>query len=115
MALLDYMPVYFQAVQLLSPVSTGVHFLVLGFVPSVFSVAAGLSVRKTGIYRPQLWLGWLLIIPGVGVLSLLKFDSPLAMPTGIIAIVGAGFGIVNTTTQFPVLAPRTSNRSAHTH
>jgi hypothetical protein len=88
-----------------------VHVLVLGFVPSVFSIAAGLSVRKTGIYRPQLWLAWLMIIPGVAVLSLLKFDSPLAMPTGLIAIAGAGLGIVNTTTQFPVLAPCASRAS----
>jgi hypothetical protein len=107
------MPVYLQAVQLLTPVTAGVHFLTLGLSPAVFSVTTGLIVRKTGIYRPQLWLGWLLIIPGVGVLSLLKVNSPLAMPTGLFVIVGSGVGIVSTTTQFPILAPRTSDTSAH--
>jgi hypothetical protein len=68
-------------------------------------VISGLSIAKTKHYRPQLWLSWALILIGLGLLSTNKVNTSRGFPIGFQVIVGAGAGILMTSTYFPVLAP----------
>jgi hypothetical protein len=43
---------------------------------------------------------------GTGALTVLKADTSFTTAAALPAIVGAGIGVVNTSSQFPVLAPR---------
>lgn len=68
-------------------------------------IVGGISVAKTGRYRPQLWLAWVLLLISTGLLSTLKADTPLVGSIGYSVIGGFGLGILMSVTYYPVLAP----------
>ncbi|KAJ3487952.1 hypothetical protein NLI96_g3174 [Meripilus lineatus] len=110
---LDFLPAYFQACFAASPIRSGVLALSLcaSIGPSV--VIAGASIGLTKKYRPQLWIGWVLIILGMGALSTLRADSPLSHYGVLPLIMSIGAGIVYASTYFPVLAPLPITENAH--
>ena len=57
-------------------------------------ILVGVSVIKTKKYRPQMWVGWCLLITGFGVLSVMTSSSSVALVVGLPAITSAGLGIV---------------------
>lgn len=71
--------------------------------PSV--VLGGASVTITKAYRPQLWLGWVMLTVAMGCLSTVKWDTRIATPIGLSALTQCGAGILQAATYFPVLAP----------
>jgi hypothetical protein len=77
----------------------------LYFCHSLGTVAA-ISVKKTKTYRPQLWLAWILLIVGNGLMTTVRDDSPIGNIMAFSSIASIGIGIVVTTAYFPVLAPR---------
>ena len=101
----DYIPVYFQACKIASPIASGVDTFGLAFSLAPSGIVAGLSVAASHRYRPQLWLAWALVMLGAGLLSTLHADSARARAIGFQVVAGAGLGILSTTTYFPVLAP----------
>ncbi|KAL0954049.1 hypothetical protein HGRIS_005201 [Hohenbuehelia grisea] len=105
LALVYFIPVYFQGCKDASPVASGVDTFGIAFSLAPSGIIAGISVATTKQYRPQLWLSWALVMIGCGLLSTLHADSPRANAIGYQIIVGAGLGILSTTTYFPVLAP----------
>jgi hypothetical protein len=102
----DYVPVYFQACKGTSAIGTGVDLLAFALVLAPTGIISGLSVNKTGRYRPQLWLSWVLLLTGIAAYTSLHAESPRSTATGLLVIIAAGTGILTTTTYFPVLAPR---------
>lgn len=102
---LDYLPTYFQACRFASPVGSGVDLLGLGCTIMPFGLVAGISVAKSGKYRPQLWLAWVSLIVSGGLLLTLKADSSRSKYIGYQVFIGLGLGILMTTAFFPVLAP----------
>ncbi|KAF8486502.1 major facilitator superfamily domain-containing protein [Gautieria morchelliformis] len=104
-ALIYYMPVYFQACKTASPIASGVDVFGLAFSIAPAGIISGLSVAKSHQYRPQLWLAWTMIMIGAGLLSTITADSSRMTAIGYEIIVGAGMGILTMTTYFPVLAP----------
>jgi hypothetical protein len=102
----DYMPVYFQACKGASPIHSGVLSLPYALVVAPIGIFAGVSVKKSGHYRPQIWTAWIIMTLGVGILAILHADSSAGLGSGLTTIVAAGIGIIATTTYFPVLAPR---------
>ena len=103
----DYLPVYFEACKGATAVKTGVYQLTFSMILMPFGIISGLSVKKTQQYRPQLWVAWVFVIIGVGLLTMLKEDSPLGWAIGFMAVFSPGIGVLMTTTYFPVLAPGT--------
>ena len=107
------MPVYYQACKNASPTSSGVYLLGLSIVMGPILIIAGVSVKASHMYRPQLWVGWAVLVLSMGIFSLLKADSPVMRGVGFPAIMAVGSGILYTMTYFPVLAPLPVSENAH--
>lgn len=107
--LADYMPVYYEACKGATAIKAGVYELTFSLILMPFGIISGLSVKKTQQYCPQLWVAWVFVIVGVGLLTLVKENSPLGWAIGFLAILSPGIGILSTTTYFPVLAPSEYN------
>jgi MFS family permease len=105
LAIIYYIPVYYQACKGTSPTRSGVYMLAMALVLPPTGIAVGISVKTTGKYRPQLWTAWAFLLAGAGSLISLGRESPTAHSVGLLVLSGIGSGILYTTTYFPVLAP----------
>ncbi|KAH9936930.1 iron permease [Amylocystis lapponica] len=112
LGLIYYIPVYFQACKGASPIGAGVDQLSLALVTSPVGILSGVSVNKTQRYRPQLWVAWVFLIVGTGLLITVEADTPRGHAIGFLILAGVGFGILVTTTYFPVLAPLDVSQNA---
>ncbi|KAL0958478.1 hypothetical protein HGRIS_000617 [Hohenbuehelia grisea] len=99
-----FIPVFYQACKGLSPVASGVLLLGLSTLAPAF-VLAGISVKRTLRYRPQMYTGWCFMMIGLGLLSTLDADSTKARAVGFSVLLGIGIGLEYSTTVFPVQAP----------
>jgi hypothetical protein len=57
-------------------------------------IIGGVSVTIFKVYRPQLWLGWVLQVVGAGALSTIAADTPLARAIALQSIASVGGGLV---------------------
>lgn len=96
---------YFQACRFASPIGSGVDIFGLGFTIMPFGLISGISVAKSGKYRPQLWMAWASLIIAGGLLTSLEADTSRGKYIGYQVLIGLGLGILMTTAFFPVLAP----------
>ena len=101
----DYLPVYFQAVKDASPIGSGVDLFGVSQTTMPFGVISGISIAKSGRYRPQLWFAWVMCVVGSALLSSLNVDSSRSQYIGYQIFMGIGMGILMTSTVFPVLSP----------
>ncbi|KAI0791720.1 Mfs1.2 [Abortiporus biennis] len=113
LAVVIFQPAYFQACFGSSPIRSGVLMVPCSVVVGVFIVFSSVSVAATKIYRPQLWIGWILLTVACAILTTLKFDSTIPQGYGYPILIGAGGGIMYATTYFPVLAPLPVSENAH--
>ncbi|KAJ6610190.1 MFS general substrate transporter [Mycena sp. CBHHK59/15] len=111
-AVMYYLPVYFQASFEASPLQSVKDFLPSTFVIAPCTLLCGATVNIVKKYRPINWIGWCFMVVGFGLLSTLAADSPTAKWAGYQAIVGAGIGIIFVGPIFVVLAPLPVNRAA---
>ncbi|TFK46443.1 iron permease [Heliocybe sulcata] len=100
-----YMPVYFQAVKVASPIRSGVDVFGLCFTVAPFGILCGATVQISKKYRLANWTGWVLLTIGCGLLTLMDENSTVGQFVGYQIVAGAGAGIVWTGTLFPILAP----------
>ena len=112
-AILDYLPVYFQASLGVSAIRSSVYGFALALTIPPFGILTGLSVQIVNRYRPQNYIGWMFIIVGFGVLTTLDEHSSRAAYIGSQIPLAVGLGIVWISTQFPILAPLPFSNSAH--
>ena len=109
----DYLPVYFQASKLASPVRSGIYMFGVAFIIPPFAIIMGVSAQVLNRYRPQNYLGWMITVAGFGLLSTLNEDSSTATIVGYQIFLGIGVGIIWIGTQFPILAPLPFSNNAH--
>ncbi|KLO16819.1 iron permease [Schizopora paradoxa] len=100
-----YYPVYFQACKGSSPVRSGINSFGLAYSIIPPSVLFGISVARTGRYRPQIWFAWVLLIVGAGLLTTIRADTKLATAIGLQVIPGVALGVLLAGSLYPVLAP----------
>ncbi|KZT02019.1 MFS general substrate transporter [Laetiporus sulphureus 93-53] len=112
LGIIYYMPTYFQACKGLSPIGAGVDQFAVALVLAPSGIIAGVTVRRYQSYRPQLWISWVLLTLGTGLLILLREDTSRAHAIGYLVFCGIGLGILTTTTYFPVLAPLPISQNA---
>ncbi|KAF8890402.1 hypothetical protein BD779DRAFT_1671354 [Infundibulicybe gibba] len=108
-----YLPVYFQAPKLASPVRSGVDLFGLVIVIPPVSIVTGISVQLLNRYRLQNYLGWIFTIVGFGLLTTLGANSSKAKCVSYQVVLAIGLGIVWIGTQFPILAPLPFSNNAH--
>ncbi|PSN67348.1 MFS general substrate transporter [Corynespora cassiicola Philippines] len=100
-----FLPLYFQAVKLVSPLLSGVYYLpfALAIIP-----AAGVSgwvLGKWGKYVPLHYAGFALLAIGMGLFSMLDETSSQAAWAGFQVIPSMGLAIILTITLPSTLAP----------
>ncbi|TFK80209.1 MFS general substrate transporter, partial [Polyporus arcularius HHB13444] len=110
--LIYYMPVFFQACLGASPIRSSVDILPVALVMTPFAMLCGIIIKVTQKYRPINYLGWILLIVGFGLVTLLRPESPTAKWAGFQFIAAAGTGIIYASTLFPILAPLPVARNA---
>ncbi|KAI9814205.1 MAG: hypothetical protein M1827_003371 [Pycnora praestabilis] len=76
-SIIYYLPLYFEACKGFSPIMSGVALFPMQFVLSPASVVAGITITLTGHYRWAIWSGWILTTLGVGLLTLLRSNTPI--------------------------------------
>ncbi|KAJ7806153.1 major facilitator superfamily domain-containing protein [Mycena olivaceomarginata] len=113
LALVYYLPIYLQACKGLSPARSGVILFGLAFSTPPIAIISGIIITITKRYRAQLWLGWVISIVGLVLMGTTHTDTSLRTFVGFEILVGAGFGIIFSSTYFPVLAPLPLTAAAH--
>lgn len=87
-----YLPLYFQAALGATPLLSGVYLLATAGALSFASIATGIFIRKTGMYKPPILLGMLLMTLGYGLLINLDSNSSWAKIILYQIVVGLGIG-----------------------
>ncbi|KAF8553817.1 MFS general substrate transporter [Imleria badia] len=106
-----FYPVYYQACKGASPVMSSVYTLAYSAaVPS--GIITGLSITATKRYRPQMWVSWVTIIIGFGLMSTILPTDSLGKSIAYFLILGLGVGVVNTGRVYPIVAPLSITQNA---
>lgn len=87
-----YMPLYFQIVRQRSATAAGLEMLPIVGGLLIASILSGFMISKWGQYRPFIWISFLLMTTGCGLLTLLKVDSGRGPQIAYMLIVGLGIG-----------------------
>ena len=99
--LLYCLPIYFQAVQGVSAVQSGIRNLALIISSTLFIVFAGGIITKTGYFAPLMILGASIATVGAGMIYTFSIDSGSAVWIGYQALAGFGIGLCF---QTPIMA-----------
>jgi MFS family permease len=88
-----YLPIWFQAIQRVSAVESGVRTvpLILGFI--VCAVISGIFTEKLGYYTPMMIASSILLPIAIGLLSTFTPVTPSSQWIGYQALLGFGVGI----------------------
>ncbi|KAJ7065624.1 iron permease [Mycena amicta] len=111
-ALIYYLPVYYQACFGASPIRSAVDFLPSGLLTAPFAFIAGIAVAVLKKYRPVQYFAWVFVIVGFGVFSLQRADSPQHLWIGLQIPLCVGLGMLFSCPVFPILAPLHPSRAA---
>ncbi|KAF4831765.1 Efflux pump aflT [Colletotrichum siamense] len=104
MIIIYYLPIWFQAIQGVSAVESGIRLLPLVLSMVVASLMTGGLIRRTGYYTPFLIIGICLMSVGAGLLNTLQLDTPSAKWIGYQILYGFGTGCAS---QVPNIAAQT--------
>ncbi|KAJ6482759.1 iron permease [Mycena sanguinolenta] len=104
-SIIYFLPVFFQAVFLASPLESAIYSLPSALLISPFSFLNGIVVLKTKRYLPGNYVGWALIVVGFGAMSILGAGSSLAIRIVSQIIVATGTGFVISSLPFALMAP----------
>ncbi|KAK8053622.1 Major Facilitator Superfamily protein [Apiospora saccharicola] len=91
-----FLVLYFQGVKTYSPIMSAVGLLPVTIHLSWASTASGYAVGKVQRYRWALWLGWVLLTVGCGLLMLLGPDTSVVRWVFVQTPLGIGTGILFT-------------------
>lgn len=93
LALVYFLPFFFQAVQGSSAKTSGLSILPFGITTAVATLISSAMITLGGIYIPFMWIGAALLATGSGLLHTLHRSSPMKEWFGYQVISGIGFGI----------------------
>ncbi|KAI0835064.1 major facilitator superfamily domain-containing protein [Hypoxylon sp. FL0890] len=103
-SLLLYLPLFFQAVYLQTPLESAVSILPACVVTVAFSVFAPMCVEFTRRYTLLLHTGWIMLTLFTGLWCTVDQTSSKAEKDTFLVFMGTGLGIVFQTTPFPLQA-----------
>ncbi|KAH8895410.1 MFS general substrate transporter [Thozetella sp. PMI_491] len=99
-----YLPLWFQAIQGLSAVDSGIRTIPLIVSMVVANILAGMVAQRIGYYVPSMIIGICIMSVGAGLLTTLEIDTEAAKLVGYQILYGFGMGLVS---QAPNLAAQT--------
>ncbi|RDW86611.1 MFS-type transporter sphD [Aspergillus mulundensis] len=102
--LLQYLPLFFQAVYLETPLDSSISILPFCCVVFVFTGIAAFAVDFFRQYRWEIWGGWVFLAVGSGVFALWDRDSSRAMTASFQVIAGIGIGTIFSVPPIPMQA-----------
>lgn len=102
--LLQYLPLFFQAVYLETPLKSSISILPFCCVVFVFTGIAAFAVDFFRKYRWEIWTGWIFLAVGCGIFSLWDQSSSLAMTASFQVIAGIGIGTIFSVPPIPMQA-----------
>lgn len=91
--LVYYLPLYFQSIQGVSAMDSGVRNLPFILGVSIFSIIGGGFVSSTGIVAPLVIISTIIATVGAGLCYTFDIDTPNGIWIGFQVVAGAGFGI----------------------
>jgi hypothetical protein len=112
-SILYYLPLYFEAVKGFGPILTGVALFPWTFTVAPASVATGITIAVTGRYRLANRLGWFLTTVGMGLLIILKPNTPTVSWIFLNLVGGLGAGILFPAMALAVQASATAKDQAY--
>ena len=89
---LYFIPLYFQFIQGVSPLTSGVRLLPLICFGIVLLLSNGAIMGRTGLYMPWFVAGGILVIIGAALMHTLDVDSSASLVYGFSILMGAGAG-----------------------
>ena len=89
---LYYLPLYYEAVQGLSPILSGVALFPETFTVAPGAFIVGTLISRTGRYRWAVWSGWAITTLGLGLLYLLDVHTSTTEWIFLNLVVGVGLG-----------------------
>ncbi|KAF2096231.1 MFS general substrate transporter [Rhizodiscina lignyota] len=92
--ILYYIPLYLRVTQDFSPLLTGVGCMPVTVILLPSSAIVGALMRKYGVFRPAIWVGWTITILSQGLLILLDADTKTWVWVVIFCVVGGGHGLI---------------------
>ncbi|KDR69579.1 hypothetical protein GALMADRAFT_77246 [Galerina marginata CBS 339.88] len=111
-SIIYYLPVYFQAALLSTPLRSSVQGFATALVIAPFAFFCGVMVQIQNKYRPANAIGWVLTVIGFGLMTFLKATSNVGQWVGFQFVASAGTGMIFAGTIFPILAPLPVSRTA---
>ena len=102
--LVYFIPVWFQAIQSLSAVDSGIRLIPTVLSLVVSSAATGALIHRIGYYTPVLIMGCCIMSPGSGLLTTFRVDMPSSKWIAYQFLYGFGLG---SCFQVPNLAAQT--------
>ncbi|ESZ96944.1 efflux pump antibiotic resistance protein [Sclerotinia borealis F-4128] len=96
-----YLPFYFQAVQDVLPITSGVRIIPFVLAEIILIGVTGAIASHTGHYVPFMVVGMVICCVGAGLVTRLDIDNPTAAWAAYLVIAGAGLG---TAMQLPYTA-----------
>jgi hypothetical protein len=97
---LYYLPIYFQSIDNVSPIGSGVRNIPLIIIFSITTYATGRAITKTGIAAPQLTAGSVVVTIAAGLLYTLDIGTSTGKWVGYQILAGFGYGLA---LQVPVI------------
>ncbi|KAJ5861165.1 major facilitator superfamily transporter protein [Penicillium soppii] len=91
--LIYYLPIYFQSIDDVSPVQSGVRNLPLILAVMVATIASGGAITATGLATPIQVVGSLFAVVATGLLYTLDIGSPSGKWIGFQILAGIGYGL----------------------
>lgn len=96
-----YLPLYFQAILGATPLLSGVYLLPHALALAVASLATGVYIAKTGLFRPPIYFAFFMLVLGFGLFINLNASSSWAKIIIYQIIAGLGVGPMF---QAPIIA-----------
>ena len=90
----DYFPVYFQACMDATPIRSGVMLFPTALVNAPFSIIAGVIIKGSSKYRLPNYAGWILMLIGFGLQTLLEAGSSPGAWIGYQFVTAVGVGLI---------------------
>ncbi|KAF8443975.1 major facilitator superfamily domain-containing protein [Boletus edulis BED1] len=99
----DYFPIYFQACKGVSPTVSGIYSLSFASYGAA-AIIIGMTIKATGRYRVQTWIGWIFAVIALGLMSTIPRNGPTRK-------IYCGL-MVSATPVYPIQAPLPVAQSA---